>query len=141
MNLPKRVLLIDDDEEELLILRAALNDCCKDVELMQEKNGQAMLARPDEESHNIPDIIFLDWNMPLISGSAMLSGLRKLPEYNTVPVVIFTGSIDPAYRAEAQALGASYFIYKPFSISDLSNKLKELFSLNWRAFQSSGRLF
>jgi DNA-binding response OmpR family regulator len=141
MNLPKQVLLIDDDEEELLILKAALNECCKDVELMQEKNGQAMLTRSINDSHIIPDIIFLDWNMPLISGSAMLSGLRKHPQYNTVPVVIFTGSIDPSYRAEAQALGASYFIYKPFSIADLSNKLKDLFSLDWRGFQSTGRLF
>lgn len=140
MNLPKRVLLIDDDEEELLILRAALNECCRDVELLQEKNGQAMLTRSHNDSQNTPDIIFLDWNMPLISGSAMLSGLRKLPQYNAVPVVIFTGSIDPAYRAEAQALGASYFIYKPFSITDLSNKLKELFSLDWKQFHSKGKL-
>lgn len=141
MNLPKRVLLIDDDEEERLILQAALNECCKDVELLQEKNGQAMLARQGNDIFPIPDIVFLDWNMPLISGSNMLAGLRKLPNYNAVPIVIFTGSIDPTYRVEAQALGASYFIYKPFSIKDLSNKLKELFSLDWRQLQSTGKLF
>jgi CheY-like chemotaxis protein len=141
MNFPKRVLLIDDDEEERLILKAALNECCKDVELLQEKNGKAMLTRLNNESNFIPDIVFLDWNMPLISGSEMLAALRKLPQYNAVPVVIFTGSNNPAYRMEAQALGASYFIYKPFGLTELANKLKELFSLDWKQLESAGRLF
>jgi CheY-like chemotaxis protein len=141
MNFPKRVLLIDDDEEERLILKAALNECCKDVELLQEKNGKDMLTRLDNESHFIPDIVFLDWNMPLISGSDMLAALRKRPQYNAVPVVIFTGSNNPAYRAEAQALGASYFIYKPFGLTELANKLKELFSLDWKQLESAGKLF
>jgi CheY-like chemotaxis protein len=141
MNLPNRVLLIDDDEEEFDILITALHECCKGIELVYEKNSEVALSRLCDGMNIIPEMIFLDWQMPVISGREILTEIRTFSQFNSVPIVIFTGSISPTYLEEAQALGASYFLHKQGSIRELKLKLEQLFSLHWKQFQSIGKQF
>lgn len=139
MNFPKKVFLTDDDEEERFILSAALNECCEGVELLYEKNASATLARLANTNEAVPDIVFIDWRMPLISGKDVLTSLRKLSHYNQIPIVVFTGIIDPAFLKEAKELGATFLMQKPFDFGDLCLKLKYLFSLNWRQTKNAGQ--
>jgi CheY-like chemotaxis protein len=138
MNFPKRVLLIDDDEEEHYILTAALDECYKGIELIHEKNAKAALARLAQDDNARPDMVFLDWRMPEISGREILISLRKLPHYAHIPIVIFTGILEPAYLKEAKELGATFFLRKAFDLGELSRKLESLFSLDWKETQYSG---
>lgn len=140
MNFPKKVFLIDDDDEEYEILTAALNGCSKDIELLYEKNANSALLRmAEDDADTVAEIVFLDWRMPHISGKEVLTSIRKLPHYTQVPIVIFTGSLDPAYLQEAKDLGATFLMEKPFDLSDLYQKLKHLFSLDWRQINLPGR--
>ena len=140
MNFPKKVLLIDDDNEEYEILTAALNECCKDIELLFEKNANSALLRmAGHDADTLAEIVFLDWRMPHISGKDVLTSIRKLPHYSKIPIVIFTGSLDPAYLQEAKELGATFLMEKPFDLSDLYQKLKHLFSLDWRHINVPGQ--
>lgn len=133
MNFPKRVFLIDDDDEEYDILSAALNECCKGIELTFEKNANSALVRMAQDNANtVAEMIFLDWRMPKVSGKEVLTSIRKLPHYSQIPIVVFTGNTDPAYLNEAIELGATFVMQKPFDLSDLYQKLKELFSKNWK---------
>jgi CheY-like chemotaxis protein len=139
MNFPKKVFLIDDDEEERYILSAALNECCEGVELRYEKNAKATLARLANDGDAVPDIVFIDWRMPLVSGKEVLTSLRKLPRYTQIPIVIFTGIVDPVFLEEAKALGATFLMQKPFDFADLCLKLKYLFPLDWRQTKQAGQ--
>jgi CheY-like chemotaxis protein len=139
MNFPKKVFLIDDDEEERFILSAALNECCKGAELLYGNNAKATLAQLANDADAVPDIVFIDWRMPQISGREVLTSLRKLPHYTHIPIVIFTGIIDPAFLKEAKELGATFLMQKPFDFADLCQKLKYLFSLDWKQTKYPGR--
>lgn len=132
MNYPKKVLLIDDDDEECEILSTVLADCCGEVELICETLGAAAMRRICDKEDDIPDIIFLDWRMPHVSGSEILRAIRKQAYYKSVPVVIFTAALAHTYMEEARELGASYFLPKPTNFSELRSKLIELFAIDWK---------
>jgi len=141
MNFPKKVLLIDDDEDEYDIFTAALNACCKGVvELIYERNARSALQRMAKDDANaIAEMVFLDWRMPLISGKDVLTSIRQLPGYTRIPIVIFTGLLDPVHLKEAKELGATFLMEKPFDLADLGQKLDYLFSLDWRQITHTGR--
>jgi CheY-like chemotaxis protein len=139
MNFPKKVLLIDDDYEEYDIFTTALNECCEGVELIYEKNAKSALVRmANDGADTVPDLVILDWRMPLIGGKEVLTSLRKLPHYRLIPIVIFTGTLDPVHLEEAKELGASFILQKPFDLMDLCRKLIYLFSLDWRDTKHRG---
>ena len=140
MDFPEKVLLIDDDDEEHYIFTAALNECCKGVELIYEKNANTALARmANGDGDSVPDIVILDWRMPQISGKEVLARIRKLPHYTQIPIVIFTGILDQVHLEEGKALGATFFLVKPFNLGELRRKLEHLFSLDWRNTKSPGQ--
>jgi DNA-binding response OmpR family regulator len=139
MDFPEKVLLIDDDEEEHFIFTVALNECCQGINLIYEKNANSALARMANDNASIPDMIILDWHMPQISGKEVLTRIRKLPHYTLVPIVIFTGIFEPIHLEEANELGATFYLRKPFNFEDLCQKLKYLFSLDWRDTKSPCR--
>lgn len=95
------------------------------------------MANDDEAS--IPDLIILDWRMPEISGKEVLTRIRTFPRYTQIPIVIFTGILDPVHLDEAKELGANFFLRKPFDFSELCRKLAYLFTLDWRDTKSHGQ--
>ena len=141
MNFPKKVLLIDDDEDEYDIFTAALNACCKGVvELIYEKNAKSALLRmANDDADARAEMVFLDWRMPLMSGRDVLTGIRQLPYYTLIPIVIFTGLLDPVHLKEAKELGATFLMEKPFDLADLGQKLEYLFSLDWKQVKHTGQ--
>lgn len=140
MDFPEKVLLIDDDEEEHFIFTVALNECCQGINLIYEKNANAALARmANDNDASIPNLIILDWNMPQISGKEVLIRIRNYPHYAQIPIVIFTGILDPVDLDEARALGATFFLRKPFDFAELCQKLAYLFTLDWRDTKSPCR--
>src|SRR5690349_4088012 len=133
MTLPKKVLLIDDDDEEYEILSAALKRVCPDIELIFEKNANSALTQMARDTAStVSEMIFLDWRMPHISGKEVLISIRKLPQYKQIPIVIFTGALDPFDLTEAKELGATFLMEKPFDLSDLYQKIEHLFTLDWK---------
>jgi CheY-like chemotaxis protein len=137
MDFPEKVLLIDDDEEEHFIFTVALNECSQGIKLVCEKSGNLAFARMADDAF-IPDMIILDWLMPQISGKEVLMRIRKHPHYAQIPIVIFTGILDPLHLDEAKALGATFFLRKPFDFVELCRKLAYLFTLDWRDPKSPG---
>jgi CheY-like chemotaxis protein len=138
MDFPEKILLIDDDEEEHFIFTVALNECCQGIELVCEKSANSALARMADNT-SIPDMIILDWHMPQISGKEVLVRIRNHPHYAQIPIVIFTGILDPVHLDEATALGATFFLRKPFDFSELCRKLAYLFTLDWRDTKCPGQ--
>lgn len=140
MNFPEKVLLIDDDEEEHFIFMVALNECHQGIKLICEKSANSALTRiENEDEASIPDLIILDWRMPELSGKEVLTRIRTYPRYTHIPIVIFTGILDPVHLDEAKELGATFFLRKPFDFTELCHKLAYLFTLNWRDTKSPGQ--
>ena len=73
----------------------------------------------------VPDVVFLDINMPGLDGLGVLSYFRHLPEMKDVPVVIVTSDDQPETAAKAKELGAMELIIKPASLDAIEEVLKE----------------
>ena len=73
----------------------------------------------------MPDVILLDWNMPVMNGIDFLRALRRLPGGEAVVVVFCTSESDLARIQEAIDLGANEYIMKPFDSEIVALKLAQ----------------
>lgn len=122
----KVCLLVDDDEDDKEIFSLALTEANPGVRCVIASDGLEALSLLARDSF-VPDYIFLDLNMPLMSGKECLAAIRKQPHLSHVPVIIFSTSSSHADVQDTIALGASSFITKPPLISTLAEKLAEVF--------------
>lgn len=122
----KTCLLVDDDEDDAEIFAIALNEANPDIKCLTAADGLEALEMLRDPSF-IPDYIFLDLNMPLMTGKECLVEIRKRPHLLNTPVIIFSTSASQRDISETQNLGASCFITKPPLISILTERLLEIF--------------
>jgi CheY-like chemotaxis protein len=61
----------------------------------------------------VPDVIFLDLNMPVMNGQQFLTEIKKRTELKSIPIIVFTTSSNHDTIARMKALGAHDFITKP----------------------------
>ena len=129
----KTCLLVDDDEDDTEIFSLALNEANPAIECFVARDGVEALDMLRDTGF-IPDYIFLDLNMPLMSGKECLIEIRKRPHLLNTPVIIFSTSASQKDIVETEKLGASSFITKPPLISMLTEKLVKVFdaSVNQR---------
>ncbi|MDQ0506696.1 response regulator [Xanthobacter agilis] len=115
----KTCLVVDDSGVVRKIARRILERLGFLVE--EAVNGQNALESCDRA---MPDVILLDWEMPVVSGIEFLRLLRAR-EGGTVPKVIFCTSLnDMSHIAEALEAGADEYIMKPFDDEILHEKLE-----------------
>ena len=74
----------------------------------------------------MPDIILLDWNMPVLDGFGFLRELRRMPGGTEPTVILCTTENDVAHIARAMHAGADAYVMKPFDQAVLKAKIAEL---------------
>lgn len=112
------VLLVEDDAAVRSTLAAILHD--EGCDIIIAPNGFDALV--SLEQHN-PDIIVLDWMMPVVDGQHFLQALREEYGRRTPVLVISAGRVSPE---TATASGADAYLQKPFDIDELMRVLSEL---------------
>src|SRR5688572_33480851 len=80
----------------------------------------------DQPSRLVPNIIFMDLNMPRINGFEVLTWLRKNPECSVIPVIILSSSVSPEEIMRAYQLGANAFFEKPTAFVQLQSILRSI---------------
>jgi CheY-like chemotaxis protein len=128
----KILFIIDDDEDDQLFLHEAVNDLKIPIVCHYANNGESALKQLKEETIPVPDFIFLDLNMPRLNGKECLVEIKKLSRYANVPVIIYSTSSHQKDIQEIMQSGASYFLTKPTRISELCEKLLDIFSIDWQ---------
>ena len=120
----KRILVIDDEE---IIIRSLAKLLEKSgFEAFVAKTGQDALVMVEEEDF---DLIISDIRMPGLNGIEAVKGIYKVLQEKGVerpPVIFITGYADKECKREAKALNPIAYIYKPFDISDLVGRIKEV---------------
>lgn len=131
MNGNLTFLIVDDDPDDVDLFCEAVKEIEKAWECLAVNNGEEALDKLRERAIPMPDIIFLDLNMPLMDGRACLRELKKDRALREIPVIIYTTSARRRDRDETRALGADHFLTKPTSLSKLreaiENIIKEYF--------------
>ena len=116
----KRILLIDDNAIQLRTLNGMLKHMY-DVQMVT--SGMKALALIEK---NLPDIIFLDYEMPECDGKMTLEMIRKVEEAKDIPVVFLTGVRDKEHIEAVLKLKPAGYLLKPASadmIYDILNKI------------------
>lgn len=118
-NVIMQIFIVDDEPGIRLNLRIALQSEKYDV--VQCINGKDAL---DKLSCNIPDLIILDYNMPIMDGFEFLQTIRQ--KNLQIPVIFLSDYADVETKVEGLTLGADDYLEKPFSTKELLARIKVL---------------
>ena len=88
------ILLVDDDPDDLFLLSDAIKSINPQCELVEAYDGDAALALLKKlyNREEVPDLIVLDINMPIMDGRELLTHLKKSKPFKDIPVVVYTTS-------------------------------------------------
>jgi len=119
----KTCLIVDDSRVVRTVARRILEDL--DYAVQEAEDSAAGLQACRE---NMPDLIFLDWNLPQMKGVDFVKSVRS-QEDGAHPVILFcTTESDPAEVASAVAVGANDYLIKPFDGEMVRSKLASIFA-------------
>ena len=114
-----RVLVVEDEVPIVTLLRYNLEK--EGFEVCEAADGEEALAQIVERK---PDIVLLDWMLPLVSGIEVCRRIRRSPETRSLPVIILTARGEEADRVRGLDSGADDYVVKPFSPSELVARLR-----------------
>ena len=103
----KSILLIDDDRFVTSLYQGRLQS--EGFSVDTANSGKEAL---DKLSQNCPDVIVLDLNMPGITGAALLKSIRDIPQWQHIPVIVFSSGYIKSLVEEAKQLGVHKFLAK-----------------------------
>ena len=123
MSEKRLFLLVDDDNDDCEFFCEALNEVAPNIECSVANNGVEALKKLREDLTKLPDIIFLDLNMPCMDGRTCLKELKEDNTLKEIPVIIYTTSSNQHDIDETKALGAFHYLTKPSSFKDLREQI------------------
>lgn len=118
-----KVLLIEDDAIEVMKLKRAIKKLEMQHDLIEAKNGEEALTILKDENV-VPDIIFLDLNMPRINGIEFLKILKEDEVLRYLPTIILTTSSNRKDVLECYKHGVAGYILKPLKYEDYVQKIE-----------------
>lgn len=124
------LLLADDDSDDCEVFCSVVKDLAPTLKVECVSNGRQLM---DLLTHYIPDILFLDLEMPYKNGLECLVEIRGNEHLKDLPVVAFSSTNRPANIQTAYEMGAHLFLLKSPSYAEFTAALKSiLLNLDWR---------
>jgi CheY-like chemotaxis protein len=126
MKESRYVLIVDDDSDDITLFKEAVKEVAPHVHCASALSGYEALNKLNEGEGPLPDIIFLDLNMPGMTGQQFLEEIKKTEKFQHIRVVIYTTSSRNKDKEETKKLGAESFITKPSTFSETCKALSEI---------------
>ncbi|HSZ72221.1 MAG TPA: response regulator [Cytophagaceae bacterium] len=132
------VLLADDDIDDRMIFSDAVSELNINVDLQVVKDGAELMNYLLTSAVILPEIIFLDLNMPRKNGFECLDEIKKHPVLKDIFIIIYSTTesqkeIDDVFRQQA-----NLFIKKPNSFTELKKTLSQLLTTNLKKEYQTG---
>lgn len=118
---PRQCLIVDDSRVVRKVSRRIVEDLGYVV--IEAENGQEALARCQA---SMPDLILLDWDMPVMTGIEFITQLRATPGNQQAKAVFCTSKNDTMDIARGIGAGANEYVVKPFDETALRGKLERI---------------
>jgi len=121
------ILLVDDDPDDMTFLREAIESLNKEFHISECKDGRTALnyLKEKKKSNELPCLVVLDINMPILDGREVLAIMRSDIELKNIPVVIFTTSSNPADIQYFAQFHVQLFS-KPFNLANLKDTAEKI---------------
>lgn len=127
MRLKPIFFLADDDLDDQDLFIDALGEIDKEIRCIVASDGLEAIGKLQQPDTPVPDFIFLDQNMPIMTGVQCLRELRKIDTLAATHVVMYSTSEHLGNEHEdAKQLGAADFFQKTTSFRELVQFLREL---------------
>jgi two-component system, OmpR family, phosphate regulon response regulator PhoB len=113
------VLIVEDEAPLVTLLRYNLEK--EGFRVCEAGDGEEALVQIAERK---PDIVLLDWMLPLVSGIEVCRQIRRSPQTRALPVIMLTARGEEVDRVRGLNSGADDYIAKPFSLRELTARLR-----------------
>jgi DNA-binding response OmpR family regulator len=119
-NRPPRVLVVEDEQDIAGLIKHALERAGEgQVEIVSA--GDAALRAIAEQP---PDVVILDLNLPVLSGTDVCRIVRSRPATANIPIIMLTARTSETDRVAGLDLGADDYVTKPFSLRELAARVR-----------------
>jgi len=122
------ILFSDDDPDDALLFTRAVDILDRPVLLSFAEDGRQLLKFLEKQT--LPDLVFLDLNMPFKSGLECLKEIRASQKFDKLPIVVYTTSKNPEDINKCYKLGANLYVVKPYAFEDIIKSVKKILALN-----------
>ncbi|HMG90550.1 MAG TPA: response regulator [Chryseolinea sp.] len=118
------VFYADDDLDDRELFADALEEVNPQIKLILDSNGHEIIELL--ENHETPDFIFLDINMPVMSGKECLKQLKRLERLKSVPIIMYTTTSNKEEFKNLVLLGAADCVVKGVSFQAIKESLRNI---------------
>lgn len=130
-SITKKIFLAEDDEDDFILFREVLNEYKETIRLNWLRDGEELMNDLKENIAELPDMIFLDINMPRKNGFECLTEIRQNENLKQLPVIIFSTSNDPALISWMYNAGANLYLNKPTDFKGLKDNIQKAIAMDW----------
>jgi CheY-like chemotaxis protein len=125
-------MLADDDEDDRLFFKEAFEEVKIKYKISTFNDGEQLMDYLYEAGNPLPDIIFLDLNMPRKSGIECLKEIRNNDRLKKISVAIYSTSSSEQDIEDTFVSGANVYIKKPNDFNMLKKILSDVVHINWQ---------
>jgi len=125
-------MLADDDEDDRLFFEEAFEEVKIKYRITTFNDGEQLMEHLYDEENPLPDIIFLDLNMPRKSGIECLKEIRANERLKRISVAIYSTSSSEQDIEDTFVSGANVYIKKPNDFNMLKKILSDVVHINWQ---------
>jgi CheY-like chemotaxis protein len=125
-------MLADDDEDDRLFFKEAFEEVKIEYKISAFNDGEQLMDYLNDKNNPLPDIIFLDLNMPRKSGIECLKEIRSDERLKKISVAIYSTSSSEQDIEDTFVSGANVYIKKPNDFNMLKKILSDVVHINWQ---------
>ena len=126
------ILIAEDDADDRFFLQQAFEDLGFKGKMHFAYNGREVLDYLEtiKNREQLPHLIIMDLNMPLLSGNQTLIELKKNRRYNDILIVVFSSSMNENEKLTCLELGAYAYFVKPDNTERLQQIVQEFIDIS-----------
>ncbi len=123
---PLHILLADDDRDDCELFQEALKETSVPAILTAINDGVQLMQWLQEQKTNLPDLLFLDLNMPPTNGLECLIVIKEQAAFQALPVIMVSQTVSPRMVDALYEKGALYFLQKSVSFQQQITLIEKL---------------
>ena len=134
------ILLADDDDDDCFFFKKAVTACVPIHNFNAVHDGEQLMRLLTDETNELPDVLFLDLNMPRKNGFECLTEIKQNQKLKNLPVVIFSTSSSHDDMLLLLRTGADVYIRKPSNFEQLVQVIQHALPIAAENIFSNGKL-
>jgi len=126
------IILADDDDDDILFFTDAFDELKINTKVNTFKDGEELMNYLNTDKAVMPNVLFLDLNMPKKSGIECLAEIKASDKMSGIAIAIYSTSASEEDIEKTFVFGANIYIKKPNDFKKLKTLLSEVVTINWQ---------